>query len=200
MDCHRWYVHAAVPVLPRWILTISLDLARFTTEQCFAYVDLNKIDTCRKALNDLNDFLESDGPFDGVLAFSQGSALAATLIVQRFLKDPLREEVNPTFKCAIFLSGGIPCHPTALEDGELSFLDVGKIGEKIAIPTANIWGSNEDQQPPTTLHGLCASDLREGLIHSGGHDIPSLSNKPAVTQAVHIIRRTIEKAHRKYGM
>ena len=170
----------------------------FANERCYSYIDVDNIDSNRKALSDINDYLESDGPFDGVIAFSQGAALASTLILQKLLKNPLCEESSPTFKCAIFLSGIVPCDPRALEHGELSLLDVNKIGAEIAIPTAHIWGSKEDQNLPTTLRDIYKGGLRESFVHGGGHEIPGLSNKAAMIQTVHIIRRTIAKAQSLY--
>jgi len=73
-----------------------------TGDTYFAYFDQNSLSTCRKALSDLETFIQTDGPFDGVMAFSQGAALASTLIVKKFLQDPCGQTLNPIFKCAIF--------------------------------------------------------------------------------------------------
>jgi pimeloyl-ACP methyl ester carboxylesterase len=46
--------------------------------------------------------IEDEGPFDGLIGFSQGAALAASLILQH------SAESNPLVKCAIFFSGALP--------------------------------------------------------------------------------------------
>lgn len=151
------------------------------------------MESCRKALNDLDAYIATEGPFDAVLAFSQGAALAATLIVRKFNEDPRRQHVDPVFKCAVFLSGGVPCDPAALLHDEVRILDVGSDGEVIPVPTAHIWGLNDLPWPPK-LSELCVTQGRTVFIHDGGHEVPGSRSKEAVTGTVHAIRRTIDKA------
>lgn len=72
------------------------------------------------------DFIEDEGPFDGVIGFSQGAALASSLMLQR-AKDPSAE---PLFQLAIFLCASLPFDldaPPVLvrkaPGGRLRFLD-----------------------------------------------------------------------------
>ena len=46
----------------------------------FSYFDSNDTSSCLLALKNLETYLETDGPFDGILAFSQGGGLAATYL------------------------------------------------------------------------------------------------------------------------
>lgn len=147
-------------------------------------------------MDDLEDYIATEGPFDAVMAFSQGAGLAATLMIRKLLQEPAQQRINPLFKCAIFFSGGIPGDPAALGKNELRPLSYDTDGEVIGVPTAHIWGSN-DQQYPTfgpVLSQLCKREMRTVFIHQGGHEIPGSSSKDAVTATVHAIRRTIAKA------
>lgn len=51
-------------------------------------------------MDDLEEYVKSEGPFDGVLAFSQGAALAAMLIARDTFPAP--------FAFAVFICGGPP--------------------------------------------------------------------------------------------
>ncbi|CAJ2500891.1 Uu.00g037440.m01.CDS01 [Anthostomella pinea] len=69
-------------------------------------------------------------------------------------------------------------------------------GEPIGIPTAHIWGANDNLYPTfgPGLSKLCRSDLRDVFIHDGGHEIPGPKDQQAVLEAVQIINRAIERA------
>ncbi|OJD32105.1 ef-hand calcium-binding domain protein [Diplodia corticola] len=56
------------------------------------------------AVDLVKEVIREEGPFDGVIGFSQGAALAATVIAAEAERDPLAE----TFKVAIFLSATMP--------------------------------------------------------------------------------------------
>ena len=56
----------------------------------------------------VNEVIEEDGPFDGVMGFSQGASLAASLILQRQLDHPSKA---PQFRFAIFICGLLPFSP-----------------------------------------------------------------------------------------
>jgi Serine hydrolase (FSH1) len=171
-----------------------------TSDTYFAYFNQNSLSTCRKALSDLETFIQTDGPFDGVMAFSQGAALASTLIVKKFLQDPRGQTLSPIFKCAIFISGGIPCSPISLSDPtqtELRLLDARINGECISIPTTCIWGAKDLEWPPE-LAKLCKRDEREVFVHDGGHEVPGSSDIEAVRASVRAVRRTVDRAlHRQ---
>ena len=153
----------------------GLEAVYGSQQECYAYFDPTNLASIRTALKDLKTYIEADGPFDGILGYSQGAAIAATLLLQD--KTDRSLQVEPLFKCAIFLSGGVPFDPAALRRGEIRFLDPVVDGQPVTIPTANIWGSNDLDFPDTSpkLSGLCAADLRTEIIHTGGHEIPALT-------------------------
>ncbi|KID75470.1 Esterase alnB [Metarhizium brunneum] len=55
----------------------------------------------RDTLDDLSDFIQDDGPFDGVIGFSQGASVAASYILDHQAQHP---DKAPPFGFAIFLS------------------------------------------------------------------------------------------------
>lgn len=143
-------------------------------QECYAYFDPANLTSIRTALDDLQAYIEVDGPFDGIVGYSQGAAIAATLLLQDKIDHP--SQLEPLCKCAVFLSGGVPFDPAALRRGGTRFLDPAVDGEPIAIPTAHIWGSNDLDFPDTSpkLSKLCAADRRTEIVHHGGHEIPAL--------------------------
>lgn len=146
-----------------------------------------------QALAQLAHYISEEGPFDGVLGFSQGAILAATYLIQFRLDYP---SIPLPFKCAIFFSGGIPVDPQALDQGELSHIDPKVAGPLLRLPTANIWGRN-DMVWPESSEVLCAlcEDLNKNVyIHDEGHDIPGARAKEAVQGSVRAIRRAIDQA------
>lgn len=162
-------------------------------DECYAYFDPLSLSSICKATEDLKNYIAADGPFDGVIGYSQGAALAATLLVQ----DRAARPSHPTslFKCAIFLSGGVPFDPVAMGRSELRELDPAVDGEPITIPTANIWGLNDFDFPNTSpkLCKLCKAECRTEVIHQGGHEIPTLKGEN-LTNIVRAVQETIAAA------
>ena len=147
-------------------------------------------------LDDLEAYIAEEGPFDGVMGFSEGAALAAMLMIRKSRQDHVAQHVKPLFKCAVFFGGGVPADPTALEHGEFRLLDSESIGEPISVPTAHIWGKNDREYPTfgPVLSQLCKADSRSVFIHEGGHEVPGSRDRASVISAAQIIRRVIAEA------
>ncbi|RDL41697.1 uncharacterized protein BP5553_01676 [Venustampulla echinocandica] len=163
------------------------------SDRFFAYFDASLVRTCQQALQDLDNYIKTEGPFDAVLAFSQGAALASTLLVQKWRQNPQEQQVSPIFKCAVFISGGVPVDPDVLLHGELRTLSADVDGEVIPIPTAHIWGTNDTLFPGSsaTLSKLCNGTVRSEFVHEGGHEVPGETRDLAST--VHAIKRVVHK-------
>ncbi|KAI1415546.1 serine hydrolase-domain-containing protein [Hypoxylon sp. FL1857] len=69
------------------------------------FLGIGEVEKFRKAGKELAMKLDRDGPYDGVLAFSQGAALVSSFLLYRQWYD---HELPPPFKFAIFISGSIP--------------------------------------------------------------------------------------------
>lgn len=125
----------------------------------------------------LESYIASDGPFDGIVAFSQGASLAAALLVDesRLQRSGLR--------CAIFLCGRLP------------FVDAGASHSHttIEIATAHIWGAKDEMEPGQglALRELCRPERRREHVHGGGHEVPGARDKEDLTESANAIRRML---------
>lgn len=59
-------------------------------------------------MTELDSYIFEAGPFDSVMGFSQGAAVAVSLIIQKLQEDRSRWQLYSLFKCAVFFSGGVP--------------------------------------------------------------------------------------------
>jgi hypothetical protein len=50
-------------------------------DEYFAYYDPQSPDSMRKAIDNLERYMTVEGPFEGIISFSQGSALAASFLL-----------------------------------------------------------------------------------------------------------------------
>ncbi|EHK99374.1 putative Uncharacterized hydrolase C22A12.06c [Glarea lozoyensis 74030] len=141
------------------------------SEQAFSYFDTFSTQSCQTALQNLTTYIQVEGPFDAILAFSAGATLAATYLAQ---------SPNHPFKCAIFLSGVSPIDPIVLKTGVFRSLDPETDGEMIVIPTAHVYGKRDTKFPGSSaiLEKLCVGEKKAVLVHEGGHPIPGSANIP----------------------
>ncbi|KAI0854079.1 serine hydrolase-domain-containing protein [Daldinia vernicosa] len=159
--------------------------------QIRTYFDYTSEKSTRKAVDDLDRFLQTDGPYDGVIAFSQAASLVGTWMLRQVKKEKYN---HPGFKCAIFLSAALlPYDFEQLEEGRLQLVTTAEVGEAISIPTAHVWGEEDRfSDAAKDFTNLCKSDVKSVFIHKGGHEVPGASSKEAVSRAVNIIRRAIQ--------
>ncbi|KAK4160345.1 putative serine hydrolase FSH [Cladorrhinum sp. PSN259] len=140
-----------------------------------------------RAGEQLSRYLEAEGPFDGVMAFSMGAAFVATWMLDQLA----RGEALP-LKCAVFFSSSLPGSVAAMHAGQLEPFRAGAAVPLIAIPTAHVWGTHDDLagDMPSELFSLCAPETRSVFVHHGGHEVPA-APETSVTLAVNAIRRCI---------
>ncbi|MCJ1263261.1 hypothetical protein MMC22_003131 [Lobaria immixta] len=176
------------------IVPIASEIKAFypDADTYFSYFDLQSTASMRTALAQLTTYIALEGPYDGVLAYSHGAVFAATYMIQQAQLHPMSP---PPFKCAIFLSGGIPADHLGLERDELRLLDP-KDGKPLKLPTAHIWGANDELYPGTSaiLSDLCDEKMRWVFVHEEGHDVPSARAKDAILGAARVIRRMVDMA------
>lgn len=174
-------------------------------DEFFRYVDDNDFNASGlAALNQLDEFIRETGPYDALFAFSEGAGLAASLLIRRARLNGSANAAAaggvgvgglgaklPLVKCAVFFSAVVPRDP---ETGRL--MDPMVDGEVIDVPTAHIWGKNDDRYPDfgPVLSDLCKATMREVYIHDGGHMIPGARDIEAVKNCVSVIRKTTELA------
>ena len=116
----------------------------------------------------LNEIVEEDGPFEGILGFSQGAEVAASLLLFQ------GQEVK--FKFAVLIGGTQPFDVKALASGKDS-QPVRMHGDthpaRINIPTAHVIGrSDAYREHSKVLLGLCNPREVKVYDHKGAHVVP----------------------------
>lgn len=139
------------------------------------------------AIIDLKNYLEKEGPFDGVMAFSQGASLVSALLCLNI------RPYTCTIRCAVFFCGRTPfidfrdIEPTNSAFGK----NLGQDGvEKIEMPTAHIWGLNDEIEPGqgAELSKLCRPQNRHIYVHAGGHEVPGSKDQEGLIESANAIR------------
>lgn len=156
-------------------------------DEYLAYYDPYSPESVYRGLLQLEKYIEVEGPFDGVIAFSQGGAMATSLLLGR------NAEGTPytPFKCAVFLAAGVPWSLEALQHNELVRLDKS-FATRISIPTAHVYASNDIWGDMSeTVEALCAPQVRHGYVHELGHTIPGRRTPEILKSSLSVIRRAL---------
>lgn len=172
--------------------------------------ELTNVSQYQDLLDGLIDVVQIQGPFDGIMGFSEGGIIAATLLVE----DARRPFAN--FKCAIFVSAATPLDPDRLRAGIVKCLDPARDGVSIHVPTAHIYSrengtssiighapspldklwSEAGWRIPEEVHNslvrIC--DNSQVFVHDHGHQVPGSRHRPALRGALRAINRTVESA------
>ena len=135
------------------------------------------------------DFVENlaaqdeKGPFDGILGFSEGASVAASLLLHHAAQN-----LKSQFKFAVFLCGTPPQHCP-----DRGFILADECPLRIRIPTAHIVGSRDPgYKASLALHNLCDRQSAEIYDHGRGHAIPW---DPRTTRGIaKEIRQAIERS------
>jgi predicted esterase len=153
-------------------------------------------ETIKRAVADLSDFVKEEGPYDGLIGFSIGAALAAALIMSDSMLKSSRDLQQPIFKVAIFFSSTAPINSVVYYESGIRRLIREEDGTLIHIPTAHIWGRNDTSwaKESQEVANVCASEMRHIFVHDGGHEIPGGKDRTGVLGSVHAIRRAIDSA------
>ena len=146
----------------------------------------------------LLDVLQHEGPFDGVLGFSQGAAVAAALCAQQQQQQQQQQQLLAPAKAATSLRFAILCsgYPSAAPEHKAMHAEIGPL----QLPTLHMFGSHAAQNQATAGHNdscshplqqpvrtcdqqvstvasrqlldLCEQRLCHVVEHSNGHMIP----------------------------
>ena len=162
-----------------------------TESECFAYYEPHHPGSFQKALRDLEQYVESEGPFDGVIAFSHGTSLISAFLLRPTIvpsDNRVRGSTTP-FQCAIFICGRVPFLDTGIQPP----CQGGEQESLIDIPTAHIWGVNDIIEPGqgAALKKLCHPGKTYACEHPGGHEVPGHKDADALIESANIIRRTL---------
>jgi hypothetical protein len=122
--------------------------------------------TVVQACEYLLDIIEDEGPFDGVIGFSQGAAAAASLILyhqRQHVTEP------PLFQLAIFFCATRPLDA----DGAASSRSKASTDLLPQIPTVHIVGQQDElKEQSMSLFAIAEGQYAKLLSHNAGHVIP----------------------------
>lgn len=163
-------------------------------EEFLQYAEYGNTQDYQKALNDLEHFVDQEGPFDGIMAFSQAAGLAASLVVHKMQTTSDETGQHSAFRCAIFFSGGVAVDMSMRTEYRPRLMTYETDGEFIKIPTAHIWGVHDDPVVGLPLSKLCCKELRAEFVHKGGHEIPGPKDPDGVQKTIRMVKRTLERA------
>lgn len=110
----------------------QLETPEMTMRELMTYGVAKTDESAQRTLKYLYDVMEKEGPFDGIMGYSEGATIAGTLILHEQMREEL-EGREPMFRCALFFGGWPPMTPTL--DG-LVLSDDSDL--RIKIPTTHI--------------------------------------------------------------
>ena len=147
-------------------------------------------ESVRKTVEKVKMFMAEKGPFDGVIGFSEGGSLAATVLVED--QDNARKGLSHnSLRCGIFFNA----YPPFTSDGKKLMLS-DEFGQPIQAPTLHVLsGSDSFFYASRALSQLCSQEQCTIYEHSEGHAIPW---KPVVARPLGAeIKRFLETIRRR---
>ncbi|ODM17016.1 hypothetical protein SI65_07415 [Aspergillus cristatus] len=148
----------------------------------------SSFESVRSALDYLIQLLDKEPDIDGVIGYSEGARVAASLILdeRQRQKDSGR---TPHLKCAIFIGGWQPVHPVSGGD-----VYADETEERIEVHTCHVLGSNDPYiDASLALYNLCDQDRADLFDHGAGHVLPR--EKAALEDLADVVRNMITDAN-----
>ncbi|KAI9691979.1 MAG: hypothetical protein M1820_009631 [Bogoriella megaspora] len=174
-----------------------IESLRSEQDELLRYVLDDDAASYAQVIDDLQAFIQLEGPFDGIVGFSEGGALAASLLLYYERRKTSGDQTLPKFNCAVFICSGDLVDP----DDVLTKTIIRKVnfaadGHVIEIPTAHILSEEDDLYPGSgqSMRTLCEPSLREEFVHQLGHQVPGALSNDGVFEAARAIQRTIHRA------
>jgi len=127
---------------------------------------LNENETLRQSMQLLVNFFYENGPFDGILGFSQGAAMA-TRLARSLLSSQQQQRDEKIIKFLVLIGGVTPIEiESGVKSGEFSILE---------IPSLHIQGFEDPfLDHSKRLETLFADNSTTIIEHQEGHNIPSI--------------------------
>ncbi|KAI1499234.1 serine hydrolase FSH [Biscogniauxia marginata] len=165
--------------------------AAAVSDEFYGFVG-DSVSQYQELYNDLLDLVNTEGPFDGLMGFSEGGAVAAWMLLENS-RHPFTFGV---FKCAIFFSAALPFDPDVVRTGIVRIVDSATDGVSINIPTAHTWSKTGDvnAERAQALAQLCDKTVREEFIHNLGHNVPGSKSDEGLSGALRAIEHAVENA------
>lgn len=136
------------------------------------------------ALDAIYRTIEKHGPFDGICAYSEGSVIAANLILeeQRRFEE---KGVPRNIKAAVFFAGW---PPLKLQGDRLVLADT--CGDLIDIPTCHVVGAGDPYlKGAVALYNVCDENTAILFDHGKGHMVPR--DAKTLQELVATVRRMV---------
>jgi len=151
------------------LIVPGVDVRELYPPPYLCFYDMNpSVSQLLEAHDYLNEIVEEDGPFEGVLGFSQGAEVAASLL--------LYQAPNVRFKFAVFIGGTPPYDVSALAAGNDSKpvkMHPDTHAARIDIPTAHVMGRGDAyRELSKIILGLCNPREVKLYDHNGAHVVP----------------------------
>ena len=135
-------------------------------ESIYHFKDYPSHEAVVEAIETLNHLLETEGPFDGILGFSEGSGVAATLLADHITKSRAAGKES-SLKLGIFW-GGVP---PFLADGKRFYLPQTD-GQIFDVRTIHVIGAMDPfLAAGMLLYNLCDPNRAILFDHGKGHQI-----------------------------
>ncbi|KAF2741962.1 hypothetical protein M011DRAFT_299442 [Sporormia fimetaria CBS 119925] len=154
----------------------------------FAYHD-NTPESALRAVEELEDYIDTEGPFDGAIAFSQGAGL-----VLMFLRHYFHAHSNLPLPMLLLFSPAGGYDPVAWSDrGEVTKLTPSG-ASPFRSSAAVIWGvldSDEVREDSARVVACFDKGKVWQFEHQRGHEIPMSSWKEDFTGTMQAVRRAI---------
>lgn len=131
------------------------------------------------------DFLQQyvvqheNAPFDGVLGFSEGGSIAASLILRQS-----RAKQSVSFKFAILI-----CSLPPFRSDRVDIMLADEIEERVEVPTAHIVGRKDPiYLGSMAMYNLCNPTSASVFDHGGGHAIPwNLASTRRIAEEIRLV-------------
>ncbi|KAI0016814.1 serine hydrolase FSH [Xylariomycetidae sp. FL0641] len=161
------------------------------TDEFFGYIG-DSVSQYKELYEDLLDLVQTQGPFDGLMGFSEGGVVAAWMLLEN-ARHPHR---FGDIKCGIFLSAAVPFDPDVVRTGLVRAVEPSGEGAVIQIPTAHMWSETGDMsaEKAQDLVQLCEGSVREVFLHGLGHNVPGSKSEDYLAGVLRTIEHTIERA------
>ncbi|TVY84188.1 Esterase FUS5 [Lachnellula suecica] len=150
--------------------------------------------SAQAAIDYLYDIMKKDGPFDGIIGYSEGATVAASML----LHEQRRAEttgIPAMFKCALFFAGWPPMNPDldAIVLADESDLTISiptchvRCGILVIPLTLEVVGSLDPYLAGSiALYNVCDMDNAYLFDHAKGHTLPR--HKDTVKELGDVIR------------
>ncbi|KAJ5661741.1 uncharacterized protein N7477_009357 [Penicillium maclennaniae] len=184
------FVNGPVP----WEMDHDLDELAMGEEQTYAICDPKSASSCIGAMKNIERYIETEGPYDGVMAFSQGASIILGWMINKQREAKWVSSQQCPFKVGIFFSNPWRVYDgNALANDQLVFLNPEDFEGLLDLPTAHIWGSADKACAlAQAISTSCVADKRSVFIHERGHEIPAKSD--TVILMARVINRAIAQA------